>query len=345
LGSLLPEALPQALTASGRYLLPGSPNARGREFERLAAIVLARSGIAMPVCGSVACRGDIPGQWDGVVIYRGSYFLLEAKAYSDPMSSIPKLEKRISECSAFGVKGIILVTLAGASENLFGGSEVVHLPFDSIAPPPRIGTLVTPAGFSATAEERGLRFGRGLVSTVSCRFSLQGTHFVTCSPTDFKFIHRASLYASQGRDVGSGSLPPLAPPVDGFGRLWEVEDLLSGLYSPPLELLREVFALPMDLGLLAQMPARLRGNITRVLTHGGRVAMPETPEEARRNCESFPPFVMWREARARAGDRNGAIELLRERWLPLGVHGSFLYNPNKATACDRYLTACGVNQS
>jgi len=323
----------------GAWLLPAQAAARGPEFERAVALALFESGLARPISGPAAVRTDGPGQWDGVVFFRGAPALLECKAYLSFRRNWPKLERRLDEAAAHGLPRVLLVALSGSglSARRAGAVELVEIPFSDFAPPPPPLTVALSTGDRLEVTEGGFRhpFG-GFVSVRTLPAAARAGVAALVEAAFLKALKRACFFASRGARVELESVEPYGATGGEIGLLWRVEDLLGGFCSPSLSALSDALR-ALASGREPHVGRRVAGNLRRVLERAG-VRPGEGVEAVRRAVLSFEPFVLWAEAR-KGADVRGALEKLRERYSAYRPYAVCPYNPNKARACERYLKA------
>lgn len=329
----------KTLIGRANSLLPASSARRGIEFERLARTALFCTKTAIPRMPSISVRGSRPGQWDGLIEINGNLMVFEAKAYSAPMATIPKLDLRIAEAKRAGIRGVAIVSLSGFCdiEALARHyNETVFIDFSNMRLASE-GEVLLSTGDMLSADGEGFRLNNGFVLISSLPIKGFNGNTALVEDEHFTALRRAAMYAAMGRCVSLYSVPPFKAPENEVERLWHIEDMISGLYSPPLKTIKRIIG-DWKPSILKELPQRLAANLHKIATHGGSQSLPDTPSELTERILQFPPFAYWSQMSA-GRDFAATREAISSAYQSYAPYSINLFNPNKSRACDRYINA------
>ena len=324
-------------------LLPVSTSARAAEFELLALTLVNNSAQGKVLLPSTTVHTVKPGQWDGLVRYDCRTLLLDAKAYTKRMPTVPLVHKRLEEARIAGIDGVLLVTLCGLSKTLFETlpQGVSHVSLSELLGPMQTGSVLLPTGDAFEFTDSGAKVARGSVVFGELPVS-DGPEGVLCVADDhYRALKRAAMYARTGTTVALEEVVPFAHGEDEPAQMWRMEDQLRGLYSPPRWQLEKVFA--RSNVELTGIPARLASNLLKVFSHNGALDVPASSIECAQRVIEYEAFRYFASQMRHSSTMDECSSYISGAYSAYEPYARNLFNANKCRAIARYLDVAGEN--
>ncbi|MDZ7815537.1 MAG: hypothetical protein U5N86_05905 [Planctomycetota bacterium] len=319
-----------------------STSARAAEFELLALTLVSNSAKGKVLLPSTTVHAVKPGQWDGLVRYRSKTLLLEAKAYTKRMPTVPLMHKRLEEARAAGIDGVLLVTLSGLSRTLFDNlpKSVTHLKLSELLPQLPANSVLLPTGDALEFTDKGAKVAQGAVMFGALPLSDGPEGVLAVADDHYRALKRAAMYSRTGAEVALEEVAPFSHGEDEPSKLWRMEDQLRGLYSPPRWQLEKILGREqLD---FEDIPSRLAGNLIKVLSHDGTRELPSSRAECSNRVSSYEPFVFFASHRRRSSTMAQCISRIASAYSAYEPYARNLFNANKCRAIARYLEVSGA---